>query len=306
MLGAAALVVTGLCGFGAQSAYADGTLPSPWTDTDVGSPAIAGSASYSNGVFTVNGNGVDIWGSSDQFNYVYQPMTGDESIVARVTSQTAADPWSKAGVMVKQSTTAGSTYALLAVTPGNGISFQYGFNQYTSGTSYTFPAWLKMTFYGASGTVIAYSSPDGINWAEVGSTTISMAYPATIGLFSTSHTPDGGGPNVLSTATFDNVSVTPAPPAPTGEQPPSRVVSATPASNTPHLKASEDNPTEQIRQLVQCGSTMYAVGTLYHDHPAEQQLHPLQHLQLQRDRAVHGYQLGSRCRGHLRHDLRCQ
>jgi hypothetical protein len=46
-----------------------------------------------------------------------------------------------------------------------------------------------------------------------------------------------------------------------GEQPPAGVVSATPANNTPHLKATDDNPTEQIRQLVQCGGTMYAVGT---------------------------------------------
>jgi hypothetical protein len=46
-----------------------------------------------------------------------------------------------------------------------------------------------------------------------------------------------------------------------GEQPPSGVVSSTPASNTPHLKADDDNPTQQIRQLVQCGNTMYAVGT---------------------------------------------
>jgi hypothetical protein len=46
-----------------------------------------------------------------------------------------------------------------------------------------------------------------------------------------------------------------------GEQPPGGVVSATPASNTPHLKASDDNPAQQIRQLVQCGGTMYAVGT---------------------------------------------
>jgi hypothetical protein len=38
------------------------------------------------------------------------------------------------------------------------------------------------------------------------------------------------------------------------------VVSATPASNTPHLKTANDNPTQQIRQLVQCGNTMYAVG----------------------------------------------
>jgi len=46
-----------------------------------------------------------------------------------------------------------------------------------------------------------------------------------------------------------------------GELPPTGVVSAVPASNTPHLKATDDNPVEQIRQLVQCGGTMYAVGT---------------------------------------------
>ena len=46
-----------------------------------------------------------------------------------------------------------------------------------------------------------------------------------------------------------------------GEQPPSGVVSATPASGTPHLKSSDDNPVQQIRQLVQCGNTMYAVGS---------------------------------------------
>ena len=42
---------------------------------------------YSNGDFTVNGSGADIWGRSDQFNYVSQPLTGDGSIVAQVTSQ---------------------------------------------------------------------------------------------------------------------------------------------------------------------------------------------------------------------------
>ena len=46
-----------------------------------------------------------------------------------------------------------------------------------------------------------------------------------------------------------------------GEQPPPGVVSATPASGTPHLKATDDSPPQQIRQLVQCGNTMYAVGS---------------------------------------------
>ena len=44
-----------------------------------------------------------------------------------------------------------------------------------------------------------------------------------------------------------------------GEQPPVGVVSSIPASNTPHLNASANNPVQQIRQLVQCGNTMYAV-----------------------------------------------
>ncbi|HEX9065040.1 MAG TPA: hypothetical protein VF843_08015 [Streptosporangiaceae bacterium] len=45
-----------------------------------------------------------------------------------------------------------------------------------------------------------------------------------------------------------------------GESPPSGVVSAVPAANTPHL-AAVSSSTEQIRQLVQCGGTMYAVGS---------------------------------------------
>ncbi len=46
-----------------------------------------------------------------------------------------------------------------------------------------------------------------------------------------------------------------------GVQPPAGVVSSTPVTGTPHFSATQDNPVEQIRQLVQCGSTMYAVGT---------------------------------------------
>jgi hypothetical protein len=46
-----------------------------------------------------------------------------------------------------------------------------------------------------------------------------------------------------------------------GVSPPAGVVSSVAAYNTPHLVASDDNPVQQIRQLVQCGNTMYAVGT---------------------------------------------
>jgi hypothetical protein len=45
-----------------------------------------------------------------------------------------------------------------------------------------------------------------------------------------------------------------------GESPPVGVVSATPPSNLPHLPVTTSQ-VEQIRQLVQCAGTMYAVGT---------------------------------------------
>jgi hypothetical protein len=45
-----------------------------------------------------------------------------------------------------------------------------------------------------------------------------------------------------------------------GEQPPAGVVMSTPATNLPHLPASTTQ-TEQVRELVPCGNTMYAVGT---------------------------------------------
>ena len=45
-----------------------------------------------------------------------------------------------------------------------------------------------------------------------------------------------------------------------GEQPPAGVVSAKPVTNTPHLLTTTSS-TQQVRQLVPCGGTMYAAGT---------------------------------------------
>ena len=59
-------------------------LPSPWLTRDIGSVGIAGSASYASSIFTLKGSGADIWGTSDQFRFVYQSLNGNGTIVARV------------------------------------------------------------------------------------------------------------------------------------------------------------------------------------------------------------------------------
>jgi hypothetical protein len=63
-------------------------LPSGWVQQDIGAVGVAGSASYSNGVFTISGAGPEIYGTADGFHFVYQPMAGNGSIIARVVTVT--------------------------------------------------------------------------------------------------------------------------------------------------------------------------------------------------------------------------
>ena len=186
-----------------------GPLPSPWVDSDVGSPPLAGSAGYTDGVFSVTGSGADIWGASDQFNYVSQPLAGDGNgtIIARVTSMTNTSSNAKAGVIIKQSTTAGSDYLLIAVAPNGVVKVQYDFNgSIQAAASYQFPdVWMKLV--SLNGKLSAYLSSDGSTWTSVLSNkTLPITAPSTIGLFETSH-----NVSALGTATFDNVSFTAGP-----------------------------------------------------------------------------------------------
>ena len=183
-------------------------LPSPWIDTDVGAPSPAGSAMFSAGVFSVTGSGADIFGTSDQFNYVFQPTAGNGTIIARVTSQSnTGSSNSKAGIIWKASTAAGSPYILLETGPTGVVKAQYNFNGSVSGATYTFPnLWMKLVRSGNN--FSAYLSPDGVTWTAVlvNKNLPTITTSATVGIYECSHKP-----GVLGTATFDNVSFTPGP-----------------------------------------------------------------------------------------------
>src|SRR4051812_28102213 len=103
-------------------------LPPGWTDADIGSPALAGSASYANGNWTVTGGGSDIWNTADQFNYASTSFASDGAMIARVLSLQNSDPgsgWSKAGLMFRNDASAGSANAAIVATAGQGVSFQW-------------------------------------------------------------------------------------------------------------------------------------------------------------------------------------
>jgi Legume lectin domain/Fibronectin type III domain len=151
--------------------------PSNFTDADIGTPGVAGSATAVNGVYTVKGGGADIWGGADQFNFYAEPISVDQTVIAHVDSVQNTDSWAKAGIMFRNSSAAGSAFAALYETPNNQVSFQWRDfdNQSANGTSNevgdTVTAkWLKLTKSG--NTFSAYyatttGTPASTDWVLV-------------------------------------------------------------------------------------------------------------------------------------------
>ncbi len=198
-------------------------LPPPWTAQDMGSVGVVGSSTYTNsvvtnGVFTVTASGDDIWNTADAFRFVCETNGGDCTIIARVTSLQNINPWSKAGLMIRESLATNAANAFIAVTPGNGVIFQYrsstgGGSVSNNVTGMSAPYWVKLVRSG--NTFTGFFSPDGTNWTQVGSATFTMASTAYVGLAVTAYNNSS-----LCMAAFDNVSAPgwpiPPPSVPTG------------------------------------------------------------------------------------------
>lgn len=192
------------------------TLPSPWTNGDVGATGLAGSASFSNGVFSVQGAGANIWGTSDGFHYVYQTLAGDGQIVARVIGLQNTSPYAKAGVMIRRSTSSGSAHVVLDARPnGAGLELMTralngGDTSYLGGATAGTPIWVRLTRTGTS--VTGAVSTNGSVWTTVGTTALPTG-AALVGLVVSSQDTAR-----LNTATFDNVTVSSSstPPEPVG------------------------------------------------------------------------------------------
>lgn len=190
-------------------------LPPGWTDLDIGGPSQPGSASFANSVWTDSGGGADIWGSADQFNFLYEPTTND-MIVAQATTIQTTDNWAKSGIMFRDSTDPSAMFAMVVITPANGVNLQWrdtdgGQCNYSQVPGIVAPVWVKLVRAGNN--FSGYYSTDGTTWVAIGApVSIPMAPAPLAGFCVTAHN-DG----LLNTATFANLAISyiaPPPPPP--------------------------------------------------------------------------------------------
>ena len=196
---------------------ASAQLPVGWQSQDINTTG--GSASESDGTWTVIGDGADIWGTSDAFHYAYVPLIGDGEITARVVDNgTGSNTWAKGGVMIRETLQANSKHIMAIITDSDGGGIAYQGRPSTGGSSASFhgditaspPHWVRLVREGDM--VTGYHSDDGIDWelftdtspdgAMTNPLNLPMPEQVYIGLCVTSH-----AAGELRTYKFDNVSV---------------------------------------------------------------------------------------------------
>jgi hypothetical protein len=118
--------------------------------------------------------------------------------------------------MIKESTTSGSPYAAMMVTPGHGLRLQSNFTTDRPAGAGGGPHWLRLTRSG--GDITGYESLDGGTWRAVGTVHLDgLPETVEVGLFVSSPpkivitrrsgTTSGGEQATNGNATFDQVSV---------------------------------------------------------------------------------------------------
>jgi autotransporter-associated beta strand protein len=186
---------------------------SAWTTAVVGAVNPPPGYSLTGGTHRITAAGdASIYSASttDDFFFVMRRITGNCEITARVVSvQNVAGTYSRAGVMIRESTAPGARSAFSGMRSTGNRYFIYrsatnAGNVSASSNGTTLPYWVRLV---RTGNVFrAYRSSNGASWTQTGSdATIAMSNTAWVGLAAASGLDGSSG-----LAVIDSVGITPA------------------------------------------------------------------------------------------------
>ncbi|MDX6765213.1 MAG: MBG domain-containing protein [Candidatus Methylacidiphilales bacterium] len=160
---------------------------------------------------TSGGVTADLWtGTNDSNTYLSMPWQGDGVFTARLVSFSSTDASAKAGIIFRETTSAGSRYSTIHMLRSGSVNFQHktatngsatGTNFFSGSASSTsgFPEWLRMTRQG--GTFTLAFSDNGTTWTTLSTQANTMnGSTLSVGFVVAPRTG-----NTTATAVFDNI-----------------------------------------------------------------------------------------------------
>lgn len=191
-----------------------------FSNLDIGSPQLAGSAKQVENGWDLVAGGADIWERSDQFHFVHKQIVGDFDLAFRVEAFTPAHLYSKAGLMIRESLSPDSAHLMFLVFSDNSPrnnnlgAYEMQYRSVAGGacqavyptarppTPPEFPAaypnsWLRVQRRGDR--FSAFASSDGKAWKVYGIQILKLPKVVYVGPALTSHNPESA-----ATARFRN------------------------------------------------------------------------------------------------------
>lgn len=184
-------------------------LPTDWSNQDVGTLSPAGEACYDSVTeeFTLKAPDGNIGSTEDDFHFVYQDISGDQEIIALISSADVFNTTAKVGVMMRETLNDDSDMAAMLLRL-NEKTFFFSRDGGVADAGPTtnqigVPYWVRLTREGD--TFKGYiKSTTASNWTQIESVTISgFANSYKIGLAYNSKE------TTLQSAVFENVSIAP-------------------------------------------------------------------------------------------------
>jgi hypothetical protein len=203
------LLCTLLCVAMPRGTFAQGTFIS----VDIGARTPVGQTIATNGGFDVSSATGDVWGTADDFRFVYQQVAGDFDIRTRVASFTGIAYWAKAGLMVRANTNDSAANGFMVATRSQGWGrymftgrLAAGYNSYVysqgSFERVQYPnVWVRVARVGSL--VIPMHSANGIHWTQVGNLSYSQLPRTVLVGMAVSNHPEAG--TSRATAQFRDV-----------------------------------------------------------------------------------------------------
>lgn len=184
----------------------------PWINMDIMPQSINRLANYGSTVLvdstlTLKASGTGIQSTSDHFQFAFQQLIDNGSILSKLTSLDEINGNCQAGIMLRENGQQNSPFVMLSLSAAEGLKFSY---RDSIGTTVktasiypnlnSFPIWLKInrnenTFY-------AEISENGTDWVAKDSVFILLKRRLLAGIAAS-----GGDLSMMTTAVFDKPSI---------------------------------------------------------------------------------------------------
>lgn len=203
LLGALAAAAGSPAGF-AQAATPLGLFAG---QTDVGSPALSGSATFdaAQGQYTVAGAGANMWEGQDQFHFVWRQVSGDFSLAATAHFLKQEPPSHRKFALMARDGLAGDAPYVDAVVHGAGLT-EIQFRETAGGITHEIrfpvnaPVRIRLVRQGAWFTM--YAGAEGQPLQELGAYSMKLPDSVFVGLAVCSHNAAVLEPVVFSDVVF--------------------------------------------------------------------------------------------------------